>query len=132
MQPHSFALQTGAQIKPVCARKSKKAFSYKTHRHNVCNLTLLQSSGCLPPPCAGGRSILGFTGEPYSAAGEFMWERSQENTHLYIWLCKEELLRMTVHNKKLQHIRHQGQKTGKQASGRSPVGKNVALRNQKN
>lgn len=86
MQPHSFVLQTGAQIKPECARKSMKVFSYKTRRHNVCNLTLLQNSGCPAPLCAEGRSILGFTGEPYSAAGEFMWERSQENPHLYIWL----------------------------------------------
>lgn len=82
--------------------------------------------------CAEGRSILGFTGKTYSVAGELMWGRSKENPHLYIWLCKEEILRMTRHNKKLQHARQQGQKTGKQASGRGPVGKNVALRKEKN
>lgn len=38
---------------------------------------------------------------------------------------------MTVHNKKLQHARQQGQKTGKQASGRGPVGKNAALKKKK-
>lgn len=132
MQPHSFALQTGAQIKLVCGRKSMKAFSYKTCRHNVCNLTSLQNSACVASLCAEGRSILGFTGETCSAAGELMWERSKENPHLYIWLCKEKLLRMTVHNKKLQHTRQQGQKTGKQASGRGPVGENVMLRREKN
>lgn len=132
MQPHSFALQTGAQIKPVCARKNMKAFSCKTRRHNACNLTLLQNSGCVSPLCAEGRSILGFTGKTYSVAGELMWGRSKEDPHLYIWLCKEEILRMTRHIKKLQHARQQGQKTGKQASGRGPVGKNVALRKENN
>lgn len=39
-----------------------------------------------------------------------MWERSKENPHLYIWLCKEKLLRMTVHNKKLWYARQQAQK----------------------
>lgn len=70
MQPHSFALQTGAQIKPACARKTMKSFSCKTHRRNGCGLTLLQNPGCLSLLRAQGRSILGFAGGPYSAAGE--------------------------------------------------------------